>query len=72
MPDRTPLQSMRRALAEACARIRDIVDGASGLSAYEHYLAHLATHHPGSRPMSRAEFFRADTAARWDGVRRCC
>lgn len=54
------------------ARIRDIVTGASGLAAYEHYLSHLQMHHPDTRPMSREAFFRAEVAARWEGVRRCC
>ena len=63
---------MRTALAAWYARMRDIVDGASGLSAYEHYLAHVLAHHPGTPPLSREEFFRADMTARWDGVRRCC
>ena len=72
MRDRTMMQSMRLALAKSCAGMRDIVDGASGLSAYEHYLAHQCAHHPGTLPLSREEFFRADMTARWDGVRRCC
>ncbi|MGH8135817.1 MAG: CstA-like transporter-associated (seleno)protein [Steroidobacteraceae bacterium] len=72
MPDRTIMRSMRLMLAGWCAGMRDIVDGASGLLAYEHYLAHLSAHHPGMPPMSREAFFRADMSARWDGVRRCC
>ncbi|MGB5131393.1 MAG: YbdD/YjiX family protein [Steroidobacteraceae bacterium] len=54
------------------ARLRDIFTGASGLAAYEQYLAHLHAHHPGVIPMSREAFFRADLTARWEGVRRCC
>ena len=72
MPDRTKMKSMRHAFADWCARVRDIVDGASGLSSYEHYLGHLRACHPGVSPLSREEFFRANMEARWDGVRRCC
>ena len=66
------MQRMRLALAGSFACMRDIVDGASGLSAYEHYLGHLRARHPGTPPLSREEFFRADMTARWEGVRRCC
>jgi uncharacterized short protein YbdD (DUF466 family) len=60
------------ALAGSGARIRDIITGASGLAAYEQYLAHLRAHHAAVQPLSREEFFRNEQAARWDGVRRCC
>jgi len=60
------------ALAAIGARLRDILTGASGLSAYEQYLAHLRAHHPEVPPMTREAFFCADLAARWEGVRRCC
>jgi len=72
MPDRSIVEAIRRALAGLGARLRDIVTGASGLSAYEQYLAHLRAHHPDVQPMSREEFFRNDLTARWEGVRRCC
>ena len=72
MRDRWFMQGVCLALAGFGGRIRDIVTGASGLSAYEQYLAHLRAHHPGEQPLSREEFFRSDQTARWDGVRRCC
>jgi uncharacterized short protein YbdD (DUF466 family) len=72
MRNRQFLQAIGLALAGSGARIRDIFTGASGLSAYEQYLAHLRAHHPGVQPLSREEFFRSDQAARWEGVRRCC
>ena len=72
MRDRMFLQETRRALAGLSARLREIVTGASGLAAYEQYLAHLHAHHPAVIPMSRTAFFRTDQAARWEGVRRCC
>jgi uncharacterized short protein YbdD (DUF466 family) len=72
MRDRKFMRVIYLAFAGSGARIRDIVTGASGLSAYEQYLAHLHAHHPEDQPMSREAFFRCDLAARWDGVRRCC
>lgn len=59
-------------LAGLGARIRDVLYGASGLTAYEQYLGHLRARHPDVAPMSREEFFRNDLTARWNGVRRCC
>lgn len=72
MRDRSSMKMIRRAFAGLGAHLRDIVSGASGLPAYEHYLEHLRAHHPGDQPMSREAFFRSDQAARWHGVRRCC
>jgi uncharacterized short protein YbdD (DUF466 family) len=60
------------ALGRCGAWLRDIVSGASGLATYEQYLAHQRAHHPDVIPMSSAAFFRAEQAARWEGVRRCC
>jgi uncharacterized short protein YbdD (DUF466 family) len=50
----------------------DIVRGAVGADAYANYRAQLTRHHPERRPLSREEFFRRDTAERWEGIRRCC
>lgn len=72
MRDLGVLKAVGIALAGFGASLRDIVAGASGLSAYKQYLAHLLVHHPGVEPLSREEFFRSDQAARWDGIRRCC
>lgn len=72
MPDRRFIQAARRALVLGATRLRDIVAGASGLAAYDQYVLHLRAHHSGSIPMTRAEFFRIEQAARWEGVRRCC
>lgn len=46
----------------------------SGDDAYERYLAHWQTHHAGegAKPLSRAQFFKADQARKWEGIRRCC
>jgi len=72
MPDGTFIRAIGFALAGCGARLRDIVTGASGFLAYEQYLEHVRTRHPGAAPMSRAAFFRSDQTARWEGVRRCC
>jgi len=72
MPDRHFIRAARRALNGCGARLSDIVTGAAGLAAYEQYVAHLRVHDPDVVPMSRATFFRAEQAARWAGVRRCC
>ena len=44
----------------------------TGDDAYERYLAHCREHHPDRAPLGRGEFFRAEQARRWEGVRRCC
>lgn len=72
MPETTVIRRIGHALAGCGARLRDVVMGASGLAAYEQYIAHLRAHHPDVIPMSRATFFRAEQAARWEGIRRCC
>lgn len=63
-----PLRLARR-LYGAC---RDVIRGAAGADAYDHYRAHLCTHHPERTPLSREAFFRQEFSARWEGVRRCC
>jgi len=44
----------------------------SGDDAYERYLAHHATAHPGEAYLSRQEFFKREQERKWDEVRRCC
>ena len=40
---------------------------------YDRYLAHQSTRHPGSRPLTRAEFFAQRQSARFGrGASRCC
>ena len=64
--------SLRARAVRLGTAILQVMRGAAGTGAYERHLAHLARHHPELAPPSRAAFFRADTAARWEGVRRCC
>jgi uncharacterized short protein YbdD (DUF466 family) len=72
MADRAVTRSFGRIASASLRHVREIVRGAAGLDAYERYLEHLRTRHPGAQPMTREEFFRADMAMRWNGVRRCC
>lgn len=44
-----------------------------GAPDYDRYLAHLDSHHPGSTPLGRADFFAQRQAARFArGATRCC
>ncbi len=45
---------------------------ATGDDAYERYLVHQSQVHPGSAPMSRREFVKAEQERKWSGVNRCC
>ncbi len=63
---------LSRRLRAVRAALGDVIRGAAGTDAYAHYLAHQQRHHPHAAPWSRAEFFRHDLAARWEGIRRCC
>jgi uncharacterized short protein YbdD (DUF466 family) len=44
----------------------------NGDTAYVRYCAHLHRAHPGAPLPSRADFHRAETERRWNGIRRCC
>jgi uncharacterized short protein YbdD (DUF466 family) len=44
----------------------------SGDDAYERYLAHHASSHAGTPPLTRKEFFTRREEKKWGGVRRCC
>jgi uncharacterized short protein YbdD (DUF466 family) len=60
---------LRAALSEAWQLVR----GYAGEQAYERYVAHLAVHHPGERPLPEREFWRRHTD-RGDThpAARCC
>ena len=53
-------------------KIWKFIKALSGDDAYEKYLEHQANFHPGSIPLSRKEFFKAETERKWQGIRRCC
>jgi uncharacterized short protein YbdD (DUF466 family) len=65
---RVALSTGRRLLTVA----RDVIRGACGTDGYRMYVAHLAARHPHETPLTREQFFRRETASRWDGVKRCC
>jgi uncharacterized short protein YbdD (DUF466 family) len=44
-----------------------------GEDAYERYLSHWREHHRDEgEPLTRAAFFKAELARKWNGTRRCC
>ena len=45
-----------------------------GDDAYERYLLHWQKQHIGqeNEPQTRAAFFKAELARKWNGVKRCC
>jgi len=49
-----------------------IIRRLSGDDAYERYLDHHATAHPGEAPLSRKEYFKREQERKWGGIRRCC
>ncbi|MBI5615319.1 MAG: YbdD/YjiX family protein [Gammaproteobacteria bacterium] len=55
-----------------CARLAAGWRTVRGEDAYARYLRHATCTHADRPPMSRKEFFKAEQARRWDGVRRCC
>jgi uncharacterized short protein YbdD (DUF466 family) len=45
---------------------------ASGDDAYERYLEHMALEHPGTSPLSPAQYFRFRQDQKWNRITRCC
>jgi len=45
---------------------------ASGDDAYERFVAHRRTAHPGEPLPSRREFWCSEVERKWQGVNRCC
>ena len=61
--------SVRARLSRIAAVIRRVI----GVPDYERYLAHLARHHPGDVPMTRAAFTQDELARRHTRPgNRCC
>lgn len=44
----------------------------SGDDAYDRYLAHQASCHPGQPVLNRKEFFQRRLTRKWQGISRCC
>ena len=57
--------SLRRALGQWLAWL-------NGDTAYRAHIDHLRAHHPELPLPSRADFYRSETARRWNDIRRCC
>ena len=62
------LLKVKQAGIAAWAALREL----SGDDAFERYLQHHASAHPGEAPLDRATFFKTEQQRKWDGVRRCC
>lgn len=64
------IKETRKALGKLWAGIREVTED----SAYERYLAHHRSHHPGE-PLTQAEFYRRrmeDKFSGKSGPNRCC
>lgn len=60
-------------LVERLRRVAWTVRRVVGVPDYEHYLAHVREHHPGTTPMTRAEFERARMEDKYSRPgQRCC
>lgn len=59
-------QSRMSKFRRACRQVFGVPD-------YERYLEHCATHHPGEKPLSRAEFFARSIDRKYGkSGPRCC
>jgi uncharacterized short protein YbdD (DUF466 family) len=68
-----PPEEGRPARARVLDALKAWLAHLNGDEAYARYLAHWQHAHAGAgAPLSRAQFFREETARRWNGVRRCC
>jgi uncharacterized short protein YbdD (DUF466 family) len=69
MPSTPQFSRVGNALQRAAAVVRRVV----GVPDYETYVAHVRTCHPGTEPMSRAEFERARLEDKYSRPgQRCC
>ncbi len=68
--------NQRRPLGEKMHRLAGLLRAClhrfQGEEAYQRYLFHLASDHPGETPVSRAEFYRQEQERKWSGINRCC
>jgi uncharacterized short protein YbdD (DUF466 family) len=59
-------------LKHRAARVWSVLRELTGDDAYERYLQHHTSAHPGEPALDRAAFFKAEQKRKWEGVRRCC
>ena len=63
------IQSLKTLVRDTANVIRRVI----GVPDYDRYVAHVHAHHPGSQPMSRAEFIRERQVDRYSKPgARCC
>lgn len=62
------LQKLKQSCHTAWSVLREL----TGDDAYERYLNHQASAHPGEQLLDRAAFFKEEQRRKWEGVRRCC
>jgi uncharacterized short protein YbdD (DUF466 family) len=63
------VKSARERLERAACVVRRII----GVPDYERYVAHVRAHHPGTEPLTEAEFTRQRLADRYSRPgTRCC
>jgi uncharacterized short protein YbdD (DUF466 family) len=60
------------AAGKSCRRAWSALRALCGDDAYERYVARRRQQHEGAGELSRAQYFRAEVARKWGGVRRCC
>ncbi|MGD9598960.1 MAG: CstA-like transporter-associated (seleno)protein [Steroidobacteraceae bacterium] len=63
---------MKRRLLALAARTRRLVGRLNGDAAYERFVAHRCSVHPGEPLPSRREFWCGEVERKWQGIHRCC
>ena len=64
-----------RALAAASRAFRagwQLLRQVSGDDAYERYVAHMSSEHPGQPLMERSAYYRLRLQQKWNRITRCC
>ena len=61
-----------KACATGWRRFWAALRAVTGDDAYERYLAHHRSRHPGVVPLDRAAFYTSELDRRWRQVSRCC
>ncbi len=61
-----------RAFTAACRRFWTGLRSITGDDAWERYLEHVGRRHPGTVPLDRGAFYRAELERRSKEFNRCC
>ena len=59
-------------MSEPLKQVWRFIREMTGDDAYERYLAHLRSHHPGGEVLTRREYFKLAQERKWSKVSRCC